>query len=476
MTGLDPRVVRSASTAVFVTFFLNGFNFAGWASRLPAVRDGLALSPEQLGVLLLVGALGSLGALPLSGLVVQRLGARRTVVGFAVCNAAGLLLAAAGVALGSLWLAAPALVLFGIGTGVWDAAMNLEGASVEQRLGRAIMPRFHAGFSFGTMAGAALGALAAWLGAPVVLHLGIALLLSTAAVVVCARSFLPEAEVPVPADRGAEPIAEAAAAHASAEAQVSAAAAPGADPHAAGGAAATSDGAVRRAGGAWREPRTLLVGLVVLAAALTEGAANDWIGLAVVDGFDTPNEVGAVAFGVFVTAMTAMRLLGTRLLDRFGRVAVLRLSAAMALVGLGVFALVPWLWLALLGAVLWGMGAALGFPVGMSAASDDPRHAPARVAVVATIGYSAFLAGPPLLGFLAEQVGYRFALLAIAVPVLAGLFVVGAARPLREAAGSREGSDGLGTAGGGPGEQAAGGRSGDVPAPGLTEGSSTGRA
>ncbi len=173
----------------------------------------------------------------------------------------------------------------------------------------------------------------------------------------------------------------------------------------------------------------------MLAAALTEGAANDWVSLAVVDGFDTSPAVGAIGFAVFVTAMTAMRLLGTGLLDRYGRVAVLRIVAALSLVGLLLFGLSPWLWLATVGVVLWGAGAALGFPVGMSAASDDPRRAPARVAVVSTIGYSAFLAGPPLLGLLAGQVGYRHALLAVAVPVIIGLFVTQAAKPLPTAAG-----------------------------------------
>jgi MFS family permease len=109
---------------------------------------------------------------------------------------------------------------------------------------------------------------------------------------------------------------------------------------------------------------------------------------------------------------------------------VLRLSAGLALVGLLVFGLVDNLAIATVGIVAWGMGAALGFPVGMSAASDDPRHAAARVAVVATIGYSAFLAGPPLLGLLAEHVGYRQSLLAITVPVVVGLLVMKAARPL----------------------------------------------
>lgn len=398
-----PQATRRASTAVFVVFFLNGFNFASWASRLPAIRDGLGLHEAQMGLLLLVGSIGSLLALPLSGLVVERLGARRTIAAFALLNGLGLTIASVGVQRGAVWLVTLALLLFGVGTGVWDAAMNLEGAAVEQRLGRTVMPRYHAGFSFGTMAASAVAALLAGLDVPVVVHLPLAVGLSFLGVLAVLRRFLPD---------GAEKAAVAAPD-------------PMADP-----ATATPRGAAG-ALAAWREGRTVLIGLVVLAAALTEGAANDWVSLAVVDGFDTGHAMGAFGFGLFVTAMTAMRLFGTHLLDRYGRIAVLRLCAGLSLVGLLLFALAGPLWLALLGVLVWGTGAALGFPVGMSAASDDPARAASRVAVVSTIGYSAFLAGPPLLGFLAAQVGYRHALLAIVVPVLLGLLVVRAAAPLR---------------------------------------------
>jgi MFS family permease len=413
-TAVDRRAVRAATYAVVAVFVLNGFHFASWASRLPAVRDALELSPQQLGLLLLVAAGGSLVALPLSGLVVQRLGARLTVRAFALCNTTGLLGAAAGIALGEIWLVAPALVLFGVGTGVWDAAMNIEGAAVEQELHRAIMPRFHAGFSFGTMGGAGLGALAARWDLPLIVHLGALLTLSTLAVLYATRFFLPEGthdEVPHPAPAGA--VAD----------DADTTAGPASTPPAPSAARPS-------AFAAWTEPRTLLIGLVVLAAALTEGAANDWVALAVVDGFGTSDATGALGFAVFVTAMTAMRLLGTVLLDRWGRVVVLRLSVGLALGGLAVFGLVDVLWIAMIGVVAWGLGAALGFPVGMSAASDDPQRAAARVAVVATVGYSAFLAGPPLLGFVAEHVGYRHALLVIAVPLVLGLFAIRAAAPL----------------------------------------------
>ncbi|MBO3083523.1 MFS transporter [Cellulomonas fengjieae] len=395
--GRAARSVERASVAVFAVFFLNGFNFASWAARLPAIRDGLDFSPAQMGLLLLVGSVGSLVALPLSGMVVERLGARRTVLAFACLNAGGLVVAASGVAVGEVVVVGLGLVLFGVGTGVWDASMNVEGAVVEQHVGRTVMPRYHAGFSFGTVAAAGIAAVAAGFHVPVVVHISIIVVLSTIGVALAVRAFLPIPHKPE-------------AAHASER----------------GGAGA------RGAFAAWLEPRTLLIGLVVLAAALTEGSANDWVSLAVVDGFDVPDAVGAVAFAVFVTAMTAMRWFGTTMLDRHGRVTVLRLSAALSLVGLLVFGLAGPLWLAVVGIVAWGAGAALGFPVGMSAAADDPVRAAARVSVVSTIGYSAFLAGPPLLGLLAQHVGYRHALLVIIVPIVLGLLVINAAAPLRE--------------------------------------------
>ncbi|UKJ63963.1 MFS transporter [Cellulosimicrobium cellulans] len=414
----DRRGVALATWAVFAVFFLNGFNFATWASRLPAVRDSLGFTEAQMGLLLLFMAVGSLLALPLSGMVVQRLGASKAVTLFAVANVVGLVTAVTGVATGEDVVVRVGLFLAGIGTGVWDAAMNLEGAAVEQRLGKAIMPRFHAGFSFGTMAGAGVGALMAALHVPVQVHLTAAVVLSLLGVLWCVRFFLPAGQVEHVVDAAED--------------------AAGSDPAAAAGSGAplTASENARGALSAWTEPRTLLIGLVVLAAALTEGAANDWVSLAVVDGFGTSDAVGAVGLAVFLTAMTGMRLLGTGLLDRYGRVTVLRLGAALALVGLLLFTLSPNIWLALLGVVAWGMGAALGFPVGMSAASDDPARAAVRVSVVATIGYSAFFMGPPLIGFLAEHVGYRGALLVIAIPVVVGLLVVGATRPLPTAAGS----------------------------------------
>ncbi|GAB3689516.1 MFS transporter [Angustibacter aerolatus] len=382
--------VTRARTAVMAVFLLNGLVMASWISRVPATRDRLDLSASQIGLVLLAMSGGAVLALPLAGTVVHRFGPRGTVRAAALLCTAGLALF--GLA-PSVWLLVPGLFCMGVGSGTWDVAMNVEGAEVERRLGRAIMPHFHALFSVGTVVGALLGALLNHLDVPTPAHLVPLAVLVAVATLWSLRGFLPDAEVP--------------------------------DEHA--DDAATS-GPRMRAIDAWREPRTLAIGLVVLTFAFTEGSANDWMALALVDGYDLSNSQGVLGFAVFVTAMTVGRLLGTRLLDRFGRVPVLRLTAALAVVGLLLVVVGVSPWLAGVGAVLWGLGASLGFPVGMSAAADDPRYAAARVSVVSSIGYTAFLAGPPLIGFLADHVGILEALWVVLAVLAVAVVVAQAAR------------------------------------------------
>lgn len=389
---LHDRSVLGARRAVATVFALNGFAFASWVSRIPEARDSLGLTPGQLGVLLLALSAGSVTGLPLAGAFVYRFGAA-AVVGVATTVAA-LGLSVVGLGAGvvaSPWLTALGLLLLGIGSGTWDVAMNIEGAAVEQHSRRTLMPRFHAMFSLGTVAGAAVGAAAAGLGLPVTVHLVLAAVLVTGGGVTSVRGFLP-----VRPERESS-----------------------------GGRGSTF--------AAWREPRTLVIGVMVLAMALTEGVANDWLAVALVDGYDLPPWLGASGFALFVAAMTTGRLLGGTLLDLFGRIPVLWTSMAVAAAGVLLVVLGGTPAVAAVGIVLWGLGASLGFPVGMSAAADDPEHAPARVSVVSTIGYTAFLAGPPLLGFLGDRVGVLNALLLVAVLLVPSALAVPAARQPRAA-------------------------------------------
>jgi MFS family permease len=386
---VDRARVHAATRATAVAFIGSGFAFASWASRIPQVRDALRLDPSELGLVLLAIAVGSVLALPLAGPVVTRLGSRRAVTSMAWLLSAALLLVAVGYHAGVLPVVV-GLFLLGFANGLWDVGMNVQGALVERAHQRSLMARFHAGWSVGTVAGALVGTALVALEVSVTAHLATVAVVVGVAVVVAVRGFLPDA-----------PDAES-------------------PPHA---AAVTPDTPAVSAWAAWREPRTLAIGLFVLAFAYAEGVANDWISVAVIDAHDVPDAVGTLAFSAFLVAMTTGRWFGPALLDRFGRVPVLRASAAVAIAGIVVTVSSPAVWLLVAGVLLWGAGTALGFPVGMSAGADEPERAAARVGVIASIGYCAFLAGPPLVGFLGEQVTVIGALFSVAV-VLAGAMLL----------------------------------------------------
>ena len=379
--------VAAARNAVVVSFFLNGFTFATWVARLPEIRDRLDLTNGQLGAVLLAGSVGSILSLSGAGVLIHQYGAATAVRVGVVVNAVGVV----GIALGAVVVdstaaVAAALFLWGLGIGLWDVGMNVEGAGVEHRLERTIMPRFHALFSLGTVAGAGLGSLTMRLDVPMLVMLPLVAVAVLVAVQSTTGAFLP---------RDVEELE-----------------------HAPKGAVLT----------AWREPRTLLIGLMVLALALTEGAANDWLAIALVDGYDVETWTGVAGFALFVSAMTAGRLLGGSLLDRFGRAATLWGTMALAAVGVVLVVYGGHAMLVVAGIVLWGVGASLGFPVGMSAAADEPARAPARLSVVSTIGYTAFLTGPPVLGFIGDEVGALHALLLISLLLLPAAALVPAAR------------------------------------------------
>jgi len=180
---------------------------------------------------------------------------------------------------------------------------------------------------------------------------------------------------------------------------------------------------------AWREPRTLLIGLFVLAFAFAEGTGNDWIGIALIDGYGTSAAVGTLGFAAFLAAMTAGRWFGPSSLDRYGRVIVIRVLTVICLVGVLLFVFGTYVVVAFIGAVLWGVGLALGFPVGMSAGADEPAMAAPRVSVIASIGYCAFLAGPPLIGFLGDHFTVLRAVLAVPVLLAIAIMITGVIRP-----------------------------------------------
>lgn len=385
--------------AIFAIFFASGLSIATWASRVPSIKADLGLDNAQVGLILLGMGVASIIGISTSPAVVARTGARRGMLVTMLLFAVGITLVGLGATVfASVPVVLVGMVLFGFGNGSLDVMMNVEATAIEQQMGKTVLPVFHAFFSFGTVIGAGIGALAAHLTTTVAVHASIMGALIAVVAVVCFFQ-VPSREAALDPSPGEKQ---------------------------------TWRDRMHVALEAWREPRTYLIGVVMLGMAFAEGGANDWIALGTEQGHGFASGTGAVALAVFSVGMTVVRIFGGPLVDRFGRVAVLRILAVAAASGILLFILGPNLPLVLVGAALWGIGASLGFPLGMSAAADDPAKAAARVSAAATIGYVAFLGGPPVLGFISEHIGLLNTLfILVALVVASGLFS-GAARPLRE--------------------------------------------
>lgn len=393
MNHANSRTPSQWRNALFVVFMINGLGFSTWLARVPAIRDGLDISTGEVAALLFTGALGAVSGLVFSSHIIAWIGQRNTILFFGLLGLVGL----AGIGVGSAWVSSYALtviaiIMAGAGNGIADVAMNVEGAAVEKAVNRNIMPWFHAFWSLGTVTGAGLSALMSFLGIGIALHT-IAMALILAPVLWFVSRVISDNR----------------------------------EPGSSGEAEERSTLAERLR--VWKEPRTLAIGIITLGMAFAEGSANDWLALAIVDGRDQTNAMGALWFGFFTLGMMTGRIGGVYLLDKFGRVPVLQWSAAMAIAGLALVILVEQPILSGLGALMWGVGSSLGFPVGMSAAADNPRGSAARVSAVATVAYGAFLIGPPLIGGLGESIGILAALWVVVGVIAMAFFAAPAAKP-----------------------------------------------
>jgi MFS family permease len=404
--GVRPISIRAWRNAVFAVFALTGIAFATWASRIPAVRVDLGLTTGGVAVLLFGIAAGSIIGLLIAPSVLARFGARRGML-LSVCGFA-LGLAVAGLGAGllhSVVVTVLGLAFFGFSYSATDVLMNVEGAEAEKAIGKTVLPLMHAFFSVGTIAGAGLGAAASALGVPVFWNFLFMALVVVGSISVAIRSI---------------PALEAGAGTAGSDSEP--------EP-------ALSRGMRIRASLAlWKDLRLLLIGLMMLGMAFTEGSANDWITLASVDGHGTTATTGALVYGTFVAAMTVARVCGGPLIDRHGRVVVLAAMAVVGIAGVALFILATAPVLVFVGAALWGIGGSLGFPVGMSAAADHPTEAARRVSIVAIFGYAAFLVGPPVLGVIAAHFGILNAFWVTVGLLVLSLLTSPAARPVTKGA------------------------------------------
>jgi len=394
-TPARPAHATAWRNAVFAVFALNGLGAATWAIRIPAIRDHLELSPSFVGYLILGVSAGSIIGLLLASHVIQWLGGRRSIaIMLTVCAVALVGIGLGTTVAGSFAVVVAAMAVYGFGSAICDVAMNVEGAAVEKAIGKTIMPLFHASWSAGMVIGTSIGT------ALVFAHVDVAVHTAVIAGLLLLGAILAPRAIPRVAT------------------------------HAETGKA-VDHVSFRDRMGIWLEPRTLAIGLIALGMAFTEGSANDWLALGMVDDRGLENGQAAALFTLFTASMMVGRIAGGPLIDRFGRVRVLWITGAAAAVGLALVIFVPVIPIAVVGIVLWGIGASLGFPVAMSAAADDPARAAARVSAVATLGYCAFLVGPPLIGVVGEHVGILNALLIVFVLIVLATLAAPAARPPR---------------------------------------------
>lgn len=373
--GPASRSLRGARIAVSTVFFLNGVGVASWVVRIPAVQTRLALSPGSLGLALLGMSLGALISMPIAGRYVVRLGSRPVTVVGAFAFAATLLLP--GAAPGMWWLFL-ALLIMGIANGVVDVAMNAQAAAVEKAYARPIMTSFHALFSAGGLVGSSLGGVIAGAGISPELHLAVTAL-AIALVALGVAPLLLHAD----ADRSDD------AGHA---AHVSLLRLP---------------------------PPLLTLGALAFCILFAEGAMADWSAVYLHNVSHAGEGRAAIGYAAFSVTMALGRTIGDALVARFGAARVVRVGGVAATLGVALALGDPRPALVSLGFAAIGAGLASSFPSVLSAASRVPGvPAGAGIALASTVGYTGFLSGPPLIGFVAQVTDLRGGLAVVGVAAL----------------------------------------------------------
>lgn len=377
---VDEKKARNLRGVLFALFVVIGVATSTWVTRTPALRDALHASTEEMGLILFGFSIGSMLGILTANMLVERFWARRSVIAGMAVNLSGLSLLAVGVAMASVPLVVLGFMAFGVGMGWVDIAVNVEAGALERLQQRPLMTTLHGCFSLGAMLGAMLGSLMAWWHVPVVWHF--------LAVAICAAAGTGPLVRRVENHSAQQPAEEGGAAHAQ------------------GGGFVLN---------AFKDRRVLLIGLFALGLALTEGAAHDWLPLLMVDGYAFSNAQGTLIYMLFTLGVTVARFSGQHLLQHFTRRQLMRASAVLGGLGLLVVIFAQSHWLGGAAVVFWGLGAALGFPLALSAAAEGPGNSAQRVGAVAALGYVAILVGPPVLGIVGEYWGLRLAMLPVFV-------------------------------------------------------------
>jgi MFS family permease len=364
---INPIALRNEIRALSALFVLPSAAIASWASRLPALRDALGLSPSEIGMALWCLAVGAMVFFPVSSTVIGRFGGRRCVL----VAGAGILLMLLGVgAAPSLLFLILAMAGFGACLGVFDVAINMLASTAEKQAGRSIMSFMHAWFCAGILLGSLFGSLMASLDFSPLPQFSFVVVAMVVVLLLGVR-VLPDDLPEVGAERQAF---------------------------------ALPKGAV------------VALGVIGFCAAIAEGSVGDWGGIYLKDQLHAPESVAALVIALFSATMLATRLVADRLKDRFGARLVIVVGALISAAGLILVAVALNVPLTFFGFFLSGLGIAAVFPFVFSAAGAQGRNA---LISVTTMSYAGGLLGPPLIGVVSDYLGLPAGMLVIAASGLA---------------------------------------------------------
>ncbi|MBB3179440.1 MFS transporter [Variovorax sp. Sphag1AA] len=351
MTVTSARM-RWASRA---QFFCSGFVFATWGVHIPTVKAHYHVNEAQLGFAMLAAGVGALLGLTRASRWIGRHGARRMA---AVCGCTYAVLLS-GLLLAPNFLAVLALLaVFGIATSVFDVAINTEAAQLESRNGKPLMSGMHGMFSLGGMVGATTGGAAIAAGMAPQHHLTLVAAAMALTIALSSQWMLPKEAT----------------------------------------AFQTSDEGFRLPRGA-----LAILGLLAALGLIAEGAIYDWSVLYLQQELGSAQQQAALAYGSFSAAMALARFCGDAMRARFAPAVLLRGSALLAAASMTLVLVTSNPWVALAGFAGVGIGFANVVPVLFSASARVPGVEPAQgIAAVSAAAYLGFMAGPPVIGFLAQ--------------------------------------------------------------------------
>ncbi|GAA4467054.1 MFS transporter [Nibrella saemangeumensis] len=369
MEAAIPTVnVSKAYLATRLIFLVCGLGMSSWAPMIPLAKDRLALNDANLGLLLLLLGAGAMLMMPTSGWLVSRFGSRIVMAGAGVVMALTLPLL---LILSSTAAMAVTLFIFGASIGTIDVAMNAHGVQVQNLSGRPIMSSLHGLFSVGGLFGS-LG-----LGFLIKLGLNPVYAIGSIATLMIVITLTQYKDL-FPLDIEKQAIAR----------------------FSAPNTQTTTNN--QRFG--WLRGPVLFLGMMCFAIFLAEGAILDWSAIFLRDIKAITPEFAGAGYAAFSIAMAVMRLTGDKLVARLSGKTVVVGGSLLGAVGLGVTILSPWVWGAMAGFVLLGLGAANIVPIFFSEAGRLPGISPTvSIPAITTIGYTGLLAGPALLGFIAQQ-------------------------------------------------------------------------